>query len=104
MKKIAISVAAFVTILVLTRIANQVPTDPPAGTTFSLKAQPVIECTLDDITPIDNLNGAANLRKDSSWPECSVFHKDDVLEFYLSRGEKTHFLGLEKTAWWRKFR
>ncbi len=102
MKKIAIFVAAFVAILVLTKIANQVPPEPPAGTTFSLKAQRVIECSTDDITLIDKHNSATNLLKDSSWPDCGVFHNDDVFDFYLSRGEKTHFLSIEKTAWWRK--
>ena len=104
MKKIAICVAAFVAILVLTKIANQVPLEPPAGTTFSLKAQRVIECSIDEITLIDKHDTATNLRKDSSWPDCSVFHKDDVLDFYLSRGEKTHFLSIEETAWWRRVR
>jgi hypothetical protein len=103
-KKIAICVAAFVAILVLTKIANQVPLEPPAGTTFSLKAQRVIECSIDEITLIDKHDTATNLRKDSSWPDCSVFHKDDVLDFYLSRGEKTHFLSIEETAWWRRVR
>ena len=40
--------------------------------------------------------------KDSSWPDCSTFQKGDVLDFHLSRGEKTKFLSDEKTAWWRK--
>ena len=102
MKKIEICVAAFVAILVLTKIANQVPPEPPAGTTFSLKAQRVIECSASDIILIDKHDTATPLFKDSSWPDCSVFHKDDVLDFYLSRGEKTHFLSIEKTAWWRK--
>jgi hypothetical protein len=101
-KKIAICVAAFVAILVLTKIANQVPPEPPAGTTFALKAQRVIECSVGDITLIDKHDTPINLPKDSSWPDCSVFHKDDVFDFYLSRGEKIHFLSIEKTAWWRK--
>jgi hypothetical protein len=101
-KKIAICVAAFVAILVLTKIANQVPPEAPSGTTFSLKAQHVIQCSLDEITLVDNHDRPTNLRKDSSWPDCSVFHKDDVLDFYLSRGEQTHFLSIEETAWWRK--
>lgn len=102
MKKIAICVAAFVAILVLTKIANQVPPEAPAGTTFSLKAQRVIECSLDEITLVDMHDHPTPLQKDSSWPACSVFHKDDVLDFYLSRGEKTHFMSIEETAWWRK--
>jgi len=101
-KKIAICVAAFVAILVLTKIANQVPPEAPSGTTFSLKAQRVIECTLDDITLVDMHDRPTPLQKDASLPDCSVFHKDDVLDFYLSRGEKTHFMSTEQTAWWRK--
>jgi hypothetical protein len=103
-KKIAICVAAFVAILVLTKIANQVPADAPAGTTFSLKGQRVIQCSVDEITLADKHDAATNLQKDASWPDCSVFHKDDVLDFYLSRGEKTHFMSIEQTAWWRKVR
>jgi hypothetical protein len=103
-KKIAICVAAFLAILVLTKIANEVPPEAPAGTTFSLKAQRVIQCSPNEITLIDKHNTATPLTKDSSWPDCSVFHKDDVLDFYLSRGEQTHFLSIEKTAWWRKVR
>jgi hypothetical protein len=51
---------------------------------------------------VDNHQKATHLEKDSSWPECSVFHKDDVLDFYLSRGERTKFLSYEPTVWWRK--
>jgi hypothetical protein len=103
-KIIAVCIAAFAAILVLTKIANQVPAEPPSGMTFSLKAQRVISCSANDITLIDKHDAATNLLKDSSWPPCSVFHKDDVLDFYLSRGEKTHFLSIEKTAWWRRVR
>jgi hypothetical protein len=75
---------------------------------FSLKAQRVIECSPEEITLLDNHNKATHLEKDgdvnvpSSWPDCSVFQKDEALDFYLSRGEKTRFLRDEKTAWWRK--
>jgi hypothetical protein len=24
------------------------------------------------------------------------------VDFFLSRGEKTHFISIERTAWWRK--
>jgi hypothetical protein len=102
MKKIAIFAAVFVFILLLTKIANQVPPEPPPGTAFSLKAQQVVQCTPNEITLVDNHQVETHLEKDSSWPDCSIFHKGDVLDFYLSRGEKTRFLSDEKTTWWRK--
>jgi hypothetical protein len=102
MKKIAIFAAVFVFILLLTKIANQVPPDPPPGTAFSLKAQQVIQCSAEEITLVDNHQRATHLEKDSSWPECSAFQKDEVLDFYLARGEKTRFMSYEKTVWWRK--
>jgi len=67
-----------------------------------LKDQKVIQCSPDDIVLVNNHFAATHLEKDSSWPECSDFHKDDVLDFYLSQGEKTHFLSAEKTVWWRR--
>ena len=102
MKKIAIFAAVFAFILLLTKIANQVPPEPPPGTAFALKAQQVIQCSPDEITLVDNHQKATHLEKDATWPDCSVFQKDDVLDFYLSRGEKTRFLSFEKTTWWRK--
>ena len=102
MKKIAIFTAAFALILLLTKIANQVPPEPPSGTAFSLKAQQIVQCSAEEITLVDNHQKATHLEKDDSWPACSVFEKDDVLDFYLSRGEKTRFLSAEKSVWWRK--
>jgi hypothetical protein len=102
MKNIAIFAAVSVFILLLTKIANQMPPEPPPGTSFSLKAQKVIQCSPDEITLVDNHFTATHLEKDSSWPECSSFEKDDALDFYLSRGERTHFLSAERTVWWRK--
>jgi hypothetical protein len=102
MKRIAIFAAVFVFILLLTKIANQMPPEPPSGTAFSLKAQQVVECTPEEITLVDNHQTQTHLEKDTSWPDCSIFHKDEVLDFYLSRGEKTRFLSDEKTTWWRK--
>jgi hypothetical protein len=102
MKKIAIFAALFVFILLLTKIANQMPPDPPSGTAFSLKAQQVVQCSSDEITLVDNHQIETHLEKDSSWPECSVFPKDQVWDFYLSRGAKTRFLSDEPTTWWRK--
>jgi hypothetical protein len=102
MKKIAIFVAVFALILLLTKIANQVPPEPPSGTSFSLRAQHVVQCSAAEITLVDNHQRATHLEKDSTWPDCYVFQKDDVLDFYLSRGEKTRLLSYERTAWWRK--
>jgi hypothetical protein len=102
MKKIAIFVTVFAFILVLTKIANQQPPDPPSGTAFSLKAQRIVQCSADEITLVDNHQKATHLEKDASWPDCSTFKKDQVLDFYLSRGEKTRFLSDEPTVWWRK--
>ena len=102
MKKIAIFAAVFVFILLLTKIANQMPPEPLSGTAFSLKAQRVVECTPAEITLVDNHETESHLDKDSSWPDCSTFHKDQVLDFYLSRGAKTKFLSDEPTTWWRK--
>ena len=102
MKRIATFAAAFVFILLLTKIANQVPPPPPPGTAFSLKAQKVIQCSADEITLVDNHQKATHLLKDESWPDCSAFKKDEVMDFYLSRGDKTKFLSVELTAWWRK--
>jgi hypothetical protein len=62
----------------------------------------VVQCSATEITLVDSHLKATHLDKDSSWPECSVFQKDDVLDFYMSRGEKTRLLSYERTAWWRK--
>src|ERR1035438_2726972 len=102
MKNIAIVAAVFAFILLLTKIANQMPADPPSGSVFSVKAQRVLQCSPDEITLVDNHLKATHLEKDGTWPECAVFQKDDVLDFYLSRGSKTKFLSSERSAWWRK--
>jgi hypothetical protein len=102
MKKIVTILAAFLLILVLTKIANQTPREQPAGIVFSLKAQKVLQCTPAEITLADNHSTQTHLVKDGSWPECSTFNSGEVLDFYLARGEKTHFLRTEATAWWRK--
>jgi hypothetical protein len=102
MKKIALFAAVFIFILLLTKIANQVPPEPPPGTAFSLMAQKVIQCTPTEITLVDIKMTPVHLEKDESWPDCSAFNSNEVLDFYLSRGAKTRFLRMEKTAWWRK--
>jgi hypothetical protein len=102
MKKIAIFAAVFALILLLTKIANQVPPEPLSGVAFTLKAQQVVQCSATEITLVDNHMKATHLERDETWPECSTFHKDDVLDFYLARGEKTKFLRMENTSVWRK--
>ncbi len=102
MKKIVLCAAVFVFILLLTKIANQMPPEPLSGTAFSLKAQQVIQCTPEEITLVDLHQTQTHLEKNLSWPDCSTFHKGEVLDFYLSRGAQTTFLSDEPTAWWRK--
>lgn len=101
MKKIAMFAAVSLLILLLTKIANQVPPDAAPGAAFSLKAQKVLQCSTTEITLVDNHFTATHLEKDASWPDCSSFGKDDAFDFYLSQGERTHFLSEEKTGWWR---
>jgi len=102
MKKILIIAAVFLFIILLTNLANRVPADGGPGTSFSLKAQKVVACSSKEIVLVDPHQKATRLDKDGSWPDCSSFQSNQVQDFYLSRGEKTHFLGFEKTAWWRK--
>lgn len=104
MKKILIVCAVFLFIVVLTNLANRIPPDAAMGTSFSLKAQKVVACSEQEIVLEDPHETATRLDKDNSWPDCSSFQADQVQDFYLSRGAKTHFLGFEKTAWWRKIR
>jgi hypothetical protein len=101
MKRIAILVAVFAFILLLTKIANQVPPPAPPGTAFALKAQHVIQCSPSEITLVDGHNDRTHLEKDESWPDCSTYHPEDSLDFYLSRGGKTKYLSSEPSAWWR---
>jgi hypothetical protein len=102
MKKILVIAVVFLFIVLLTNLANRVPADAASGTAFSLKAQKVIACSSHEIVLVDPHQKATRLDKDESWPECAAFQGNQVEDFYLSRGAKTHFLGFEKTAWWRK--
>jgi len=89
-------------ILLLTKIANQVPPDAPTGSAFSLKAQKVVQCSESEITLVDSHLTSTHLEKDGSWPDCSGFGGDEAFDFFLSQGGRTHFLSDEKTVWWRK--
>lgn len=102
MKKLAIFAVAVVSMLLLTKLANQAPPEPPPGTTFSLKAVKVVRCTPDAITLVDMQQTVTKLEKDDSWPQCSEFPFGQEMDLYLSRGEKTRLLSREKSSWWRK--
>lgn len=101
-QKIAIFAVVFLLVLVLTKIANRQAGDPMPGKDFWLKAQKVVQCSPNEITLVDEHHVATHLEKDQTWPDCAVFQKDDVLDFHLSRSDKTQFLSYEKTVWWRK--
>ena len=62
----------------------------------------MVQNSPEEVTFVDSHRKATHREKDLSWPDCSFFQNDDVLDFYLSRGEKTRFLSFEKTVWWRK--
>jgi len=102
MKRILAIAAVFLFFVLLTNLANRMPVDGAPGTAFSLKAQKVVACSNKEIILVDSHQNSTVLAKDGSWPECGSFQSDKVQDFYLSRGEKTHFLGFEQTAWWRK--
>ena len=102
MKRILAIAAAVLFFILLNDLANRIPADDAPGTSFSLKAQKVVACSSKEIVLVDTHQNSTVLDKDGSWPECSAFQSDQVQDFYLSRGAKTHFLGFEKTALWRK--
>jgi len=82
---------AVLMVIVLTKIANNTKSTENPGAAFWLEQQKVVECTTDEITLEDKHGSQTQLEKDESWPYCSLFQKDEVLDFQLSRGEKTHF-------------
>jgi hypothetical protein len=102
MKKILGIVAVLVLVLVLSKLANTVPAGPTEGTSFTVKGAHVVACSQDEIVLVDQRQTATRLEKDGSWPDCAAFQANEVVDFFLSRGEKTHFIGIERTAWWRK--
>jgi hypothetical protein len=102
MKKIATIAAIFVFILVLTKIANQVPPPPPPGYAFWLYGQHVVGCSATEITLADKHESQTHFEKDDSWPPCLVFYGNQMLNLYLSRGAKTHYIDSKPTEWWRK--
>ncbi len=102
LKKILVVIAVVAFTLVLSKLANTVPTSQPDGTSFTLNGAHVVECSESEIVLVDKRQTAMRLLKDASWPDCSNFESNQVADFFLSRGEKTHFIGTEETAWWRK--
>lgn len=102
MKRILAIAAVFLFFVLLTNLANRMPVNGAPGTAFSLRAQKVVACSNKEIILVDSHQNSTVLAKDGSWPECGSFQSNQVQDFYLSRGEKTHFLGFEQTAWWRK--
>jgi hypothetical protein len=101
MKKILTIAAIFLFVLVLTYMANHAGGDQPSGYSFSLKAQKVLACNDKEIVLVDPHYHSTRLDKGENWPDCSVFQPGQVDDFYLSRGAKTKFEKIEKTAWWR---
>jgi hypothetical protein len=99
MKKIAIIAAVFVLVLVLTRIANDVPDDPRPGSVFWLKGERIVQCTPTEITLVNGHGVPTHLDTAPDWPDCSNYHSGEYLDFKLSRGEKTHFLSTEPSSW-----
>ena len=108
MKPIAIFATIFALVLLLTKVANQMPPDPPAGISFSLRAQKVIQCSETDITLVDTHDNKAThleidgVRPNGTWPACSEYQADEVRDFYLTRGAKTRLTSTEKTGFFRK--
>ena len=102
MKRTLGIVAVFLFVLVLTKIANRQAAEQMPGMDFWLKAERVVQCSPDEITLVDLHQQPTHLDKDQTWPDCVVFQKDDVLDFHLSRSEKTRFISYERTVWWRK--
>ena len=104
-KTLPITLAVVVVVLLvwnLTKIANNTRVSDNPGSSFWLESQLVVQCSPDEITLADKRGLQTHLVKDDNWPDCSVFQKDEAVDFYLSRGEKTKFLSYEKTVWWRK--
>jgi len=101
-KKILGVFAILALVLVLSKLANNVPVGPTEGTSFTVKGAHVVACSQNEIVLVDQRQSATRLVKDGSWPDCSSFQANEVVDFFLSRGEKTHFIGIERTAWWRK--
>ena len=102
MKKILTFVVFVLLGAVLTKMANDIPSEPEKGVAFSLKGVHVLGCSPTEIIVVDQHQTMTHLDTDDSWPDCSNYQANEVLDFYLARGEKTHFIEMEQVPWWRK--
>jgi hypothetical protein len=85
----------------LTKVANNTKVSDNPGRAFWLENVHVVQCSADEITLIDKRGTETHLMKDESWPDCTVFHKEQAIDLQLSRGDKTRFVKKQPTAWWR---
>lgn len=88
-------------VMFLTKVANNTRTTDNQGATFWLNRQKVVECTAEEITLEDQRGSQIHLIKDASWPSCTEFHREEMLDFQLSRGERTHYVKYQPSGWWR---
>jgi hypothetical protein len=103
-KTLPMSLGVVVVVLlvwILTKVANDTTVNENPGSSFWLEGRRVVQCSESEITLADKRGSQTHLIKDESWPDCSVFRKDAVMDFFLARGEKTHLLKVQQAAWWR---
>jgi hypothetical protein len=93
-------VAVVLVVWIMTKIANESHFGQDQDRSFWLEGQRVLQCTPTEITLVDKRFAQTHLTKDESWPDCSVFQTSDPLDLFLSRGEKTHFIRSQRSAWW----
>lgn len=100
--KMLAAVVVVLLVWTLTKISNansQKEAEPVAS--FWLERQQVQTCSDKEILLIDQKGAQAHLVKGEGWPDCSAFPPGAVLDFQLTRGERTKLLKWQKTAWWR---
>jgi len=98
-KTLAVVVVVLV-ILLMTKIANDPRTGQEQNRSFWLEGQKVLQCTPTEITFVDRRYAQTHLQKDGSWPTCSTFESGQPMDFFLARGELTHYIRSQKSAWW----
>ena len=94
-------VAIVLLVWTLTKIANNTTVNENPGRSFWLEKVHVVQCSADEITLIDKRGTQTHLVKDQSWPDCSTFQRDQAVDLQLSRGDRTRFLKMQPTDWWR---
>jgi hypothetical protein len=94
-------VAVVLLVWTLTKVANNTKVSENPGRAFWLENVHVVQCSPDEITLIDKRGTETHLMKDESWPDCSTLQKDQAIDLQLSRGDKTRFVKVQPTAWWR---